>query len=156
MSVPPSSVLFWHEEVVPSSSRTSSQDRQDTAGSRSPNRHARHAQLARAHCAHRARPRSSLRTDVADDANKEWRDVVDHRWRIECRRSTVDRRTGRCGRARLLRPSSLGAGCYERAPHFFFLVDEVWFTCFVSYRVSETTMRGFGKPSHGWFRLLKG
>jgi len=53
--------------------------------------------------------------------------------------SAVDRRTGRCGRARLLRPSSLGAGCYERAPHFFFLVDEVWFTCFVSYRVSETT-----------------
>jgi len=26
-----------------------------------------------------------------------------------------------------------------------FLVDEVWFTCFVSYRVRETTMRGFGK-----------
>jgi len=32
-----------------------------------------------------------------------------------------------------------------------FLVDEVWFTCFVSYRVSETTMRGFAKPSHGGF-----
>jgi hypothetical protein len=45
--------------------------------------------------------------------------------------SAVDRRTGRCGRARLLRPSSLGAGCYERAPHFFFF----WFTCFDS----ETT-----------------
>ena len=24
-----------------------------------------------------------LRTNVADDANKEWRDVVDHRWRID-------------------------------------------------------------------------
>jgi len=62
--------------------------------------------------------------------------------------SAVDRRTGRCGRARLLRPSSLGAGCYERAPHFFFFGLEVWFTCFVSYRVSETTYgtRSIGVP----------
>jgi hypothetical protein len=52
--------------------------------------------------------------------------------------SAVDRRTGRCGRARLLRPSSLGA--YERAPHFFFLVDEVWFTCFVSYGLAKPPM----------------
>jgi hypothetical protein len=65
--------------------------------------------------------------------------------------SAVDRRTGRCGRARLLRPSSLGAGCYERAPHFFFFGRRSLVHLFCVVQVSETTMRGFGKPSHGGF-----